>query len=182
MAESDFSSSYIVGYGSSPSRRGPVQHACWRWPTIEDFSARLASPRNLDLAVRFPSPAPPSVRHPWPEMVLGEVEISNPNTRRCDREGVVKSKLSFGGLSVGLTGCFPPKNSDAETVVIFIEWGCEREEGAERTRALMPHKAGYTLGFHQHEVAEEHHAHSRRRQVLRRALSSQNLRRLHGHP
>jgi hypothetical protein len=22
----------------------------------------------------------------------------------------------------------------------------------------MPHKAGYRLGFHQHEVAEEHHA------------------------
>jgi hypothetical protein len=34
----------------------------------------------------------------------------------------------------------------------------ESEEGAERTRAPMPHKAGYTLGFHQHEVAKEHRA------------------------
>jgi hypothetical protein len=26
MAKSDFSWSYIIGYGSSPSRRGPGQH------------------------------------------------------------------------------------------------------------------------------------------------------------
>ena len=25
---------HIIGYGSSPSRHGPVQHACWRWPTM----------------------------------------------------------------------------------------------------------------------------------------------------
>jgi hypothetical protein len=40
MAGSDFSRSYIIGYGSSPSRHGPVQHECWRWPTMRSPGSR----------------------------------------------------------------------------------------------------------------------------------------------
>jgi hypothetical protein len=46
MARSDFSRSYIIGYGSSPSRRGPVQQACWRWPTMRPPGSRAKSVRT----------------------------------------------------------------------------------------------------------------------------------------
>src|ERR1035438_4809186 len=45
MAGSDFSRSCIIGYGSSPSRHGPVQHACWRWPTMRSPGSRAWSMR-----------------------------------------------------------------------------------------------------------------------------------------
>ena len=46
MAGSDFSRSYIIGYGSSPSRHGPVQHTCWRWPTMRSPGSRAKSFRT----------------------------------------------------------------------------------------------------------------------------------------
>ena len=40
---------HIIGYGSSPSQHGPVQHACWRWPTMRSPGSRTWSVRTCQV-------------------------------------------------------------------------------------------------------------------------------------
>ena len=46
LAGSDFSRSYIIDYGSSPSRHGPVRHVGWLWPTMRSPGSRAKSVRT----------------------------------------------------------------------------------------------------------------------------------------
>ena len=72
VAGSDFSRSCIIGCGSSPSRYGPVQHACCHWPTMRSPGSRTKSVRTCQvlrprragrvLALAYPSVLPSATR------------------------------------------------------------------------------------------------------------------------
>jgi len=72
MTGSDFSRSCIIGCGSSPSRYGPVQHACCHWPTMRSPGSQTKSVRTCQvlrprragrvLALAYPSVLPSATR------------------------------------------------------------------------------------------------------------------------